>query len=107
MREVPRTRKAPKTREALEAAIIVAGIVTGLGAGIAALAVPAAASPTGDISAADTVKHLQDQGYAVQINGSAAVPLSQCLVTGVHGLPDTKTVQFTTVYVDVSCASDN
>jgi hypothetical protein len=72
------------------------------------LAGAAAAAPTGGSSAADTVKSLQAQGYNVQLNGSVTAPLSQCLVTGVHGdSPRTDPTQFTTVYVDVSCPPPN
>jgi hypothetical protein len=46
----------------------------------------AQAAPTGDASAGDTIRSLQGQGYNVQINGSVTAPLTQCLVTGVHGL---------------------
>jgi hypothetical protein len=79
------------------------------------LAGAAAAAPTGAASAADTVKSLQAEGYSVQINGPANVPLSQCRVTSVHGLSNTNIdaaghpvdpTQFTTVYVDVACADD-
>jgi hypothetical protein len=69
----------------------------------------AQAAPTGDASAGDTVRSLQGQGYNVQINGSVTSPLSQCLVTGVHGLPNSGTAPtgFTTVYVDVDCPPSN
>jgi hypothetical protein len=69
----------------------------------------AQAAPTGDASAADTIKSLQGLGYNVQINGSVTAPLTQCLVTGVHGLPNSSAVPtgFTTVYVDVDCPPSN
>jgi hypothetical protein len=74
------------------------------------LSSPADAAPTGGTSAADTVKELQDLGYAVQINGSMSRPLAQCNVTGVHGLLDTDATGgridptvFSTAYVDVAC----
>lgn len=70
----------------------------------------AAAVATGPGDAQDTVHALQAQGYNVQLNGSAAsVPLPQCTVTGMHGMPDSSTdpTQFTTVYVDVSCQGDS
>lgn len=75
--------------------------------GVAAIgfAGPAEAAPTGELSAADTVKSLQDEGYSVQVNGTANVPLSECLVTGLHGLSNP--APRGTVYVDVSCPSDN
>ena len=74
----------------------------------------AGAAPTGGGSAADTVKTLQDMGYAVQINGSLTEPLAQCKVTGVHGLTNSDAAghqivpnQFNTAYVDVDCPSDS
>lgn len=69
----------------------------------------AQAAPTGDASAADTIKSLQGLGYNVQINGSQTAPLSQCLVTDVHGLPNSGAVAtgFTTVYIDIECPSSN
>jgi hypothetical protein len=69
----------------------------------------AQAAPTGDASAADTIKSLQGLGYNVQINGSVTAPLTQCLVTGVHGLPNSSAVPtgFTTVYIDVDCPPSN
>jgi hypothetical protein len=69
----------------------------------------AQAAPTGDASAGDTIRSLQGQGYNVQINGSVTAPLTQCLVTGVHGLPTSSAVPtgFTTVYVDVDCPPSN
>ena len=74
------------------------------------LAGHAAAAPTGGANAADTVTTLRGEGYNVEINGTASVPLSRCSVTDVHGLanaadlsarPDPATL--TTVYVDISC----
>jgi hypothetical protein len=86
--------------------IVTAGV---LGALAATSLGSAAAAPTGAASAGDTVKSLQAQGYNVQINGSVTSPLSECLVTGVHGVPATRTdpTQFVTVYVDVSCPPSN
>jgi hypothetical protein len=81
---------------------------------IAGSAGVAGAAPTGGGSAADTVKTLQDMGYAVQINGSLTEPLAQCKATGVHGLTNTDAAghqivpnQFDTAYVDVDCPSDS
>jgi hypothetical protein len=85
-----------------------------LAAAAPGLAGTAAAAPTGSSSAGDVVNSLQSQGYSVQINGSATAPLSDCRVTGVHGVPNTDgagrrsdPTQFTTVYVDVSCPPSN
>ena len=46
-------------------------------------------------------------GYAVQINGRVSGPLSQCIVTGVHGLSNSDPTVFTTAYVDISCPSSD
>ena len=73
-------------------------------AALLAPALPASAAPTGGTSALDTVAALQQQGYDVALNGIADVPLSECIVTDVHGLSD---VRPTTAYVDISCPSDN
>jgi hypothetical protein len=78
-----------------------------------ALAGAATAAPSGSDSAADVVANLQAQGYAVQLNGTADEPLSLCRVTGLHGLPSSgakaaeQAVQFTTVYVDITCANES
>lgn len=76
----------------------------------------AAADPVwpfaGAESAAATIEDLEAQGYNVQINwvnGHSTRPLSQCAVPAIHNPnrsgepPET----FTTVYVDVSCPSDD
>ena len=71
----------------------------------------AAAVPTGGGNAADTVRQLQAEGYSVQLNGTASVPLSRCTTTGVHGIPDSvnsagpqaNPLPSDTVYVDISC----
>ena len=65
--------------------IVTAGVLGALAATTLGCAGSAAAAPTGAASAGDTVKSLQAQGYNVQINGSVTSPLSECLVTGVHG----------------------
>jgi hypothetical protein len=88
---------------------MVAGLL--VAAGLAA-AGPASAVSAVDMSAADTVRQLTDEGYSVQINGTAEVPLAECRTTGVHGIPngvrgDMDPLQSTTVYVDISCPSDN
>lgn len=69
----------------------------------------ATGAPTGGMAAPDVVRELTNTGYNVQINGATGVPLSQCTVTGVHGIPADPahaTTQFTTVYVDVDCEAD-
>jgi hypothetical protein len=77
------------------------------------LAGPAAAAPTGGANAADTITTLRSEGYNVQINGTASVPLSRCTVTDVHGLANAadssvrpNPATLTTVYVDISCPDD-
>ncbi len=85
-------------------AVAVAGI---LAAGTLPTAPMAAAAPTGGSNAADTIKTLRDMGYNVQLNGTVSGPLSQCIVTGVHGLANSDPTVFTTAYVDVSCPSSD
>ncbi|CRZ19152.1 hypothetical protein [Mycolicibacterium neworleansense] len=86
----------------------------GLGLGLG-LAAQANAAPAGVGSAADTVRDLQSRGYHVQVNSNANTALSNCRVTGVHGLADTNIDEDgyridpsrnTTVYVNVSCQPD-
>ena len=78
-----------------------------LAAGAIGLAGSAAAVPTGGGSAAETIKALQDMGYAVQINGTVSGPLSQCIATGAHGLSNSDPTVFTTAYVDITCPSSD
>lgn len=87
---------------------------TAIGVGLA-LAAPANAAPAGTGSAADTVRDLQSRGYHVQINSNANTGLSNCRVTGVHGLADSNIDEdgyridpsrHTTVYVNVACQPD-
>jgi len=93
-----------------------AAIAGTFAAGSLALAATAEAAPLGGSTANDAVNELKARGYDVQLNlnGTRDVPLSQCLVTGVSGLPNTSPVgapatpaSFTTVYVDVNCPPDN
>lgn len=63
-------------------------------------------------SAADTIRNLEDQGYTVAINwtsGDSTVPLSECTVSAIHNpdRPGDEPTQSATVYVDVSCPSDD
>jgi hypothetical protein len=87
------------------------GVLSALAVGLAGAA---AAAPTAGASASETVKTLQDMGYAVQLNGPLSGPLSKCTVTGVHGMSNTDAAghqivpnQFDTAYVDVDCPADN
>ena len=91
----------------LATAAAIIGLTTVMGLSFAA---PSAA---GTRSAADTIAQLEAQGHHVQLNGSSNVPLSQCKVTGVHGLNNSNVDAsgsridedlFTTVYVDVACS---
>ena len=75
----------------------------------------AAAFPSGSTSAADTVENLQARGFAVQLNGTVNGPLSECTVTGVHGLNNSNVdewgrlidpSQCSTAFVDISCPSN-
>ncbi|MEX3645521.1 hypothetical protein [Mycolicibacterium porcinum] len=77
-------------------------------AGATLSAAPVTAAPTGGTRAPDVVQELTAAGYSVQINGDNGIPLSQCTVTGVHGVPATTAaaLQYTTVYVDVECESE-
>ncbi|MGV0815722.1 hypothetical protein ABQF34_27540 [Mycolicibacterium boenickei] len=79
------------------------------------LAAPATAAPSGPGSAADIVRDLQSRGYQVQINSTANTALSNCRVSGVHGLADSNIdedgyridpAQHSTVYVNVNCQPD-
>ncbi len=92
-----------------------AGILGFLAAGVLASSGVARAAPLGGSSANDAVNQLRAEGYNVQLNLNSTrdVPLSECTVTAVHGIPNTAqpggqpTAQFTTVYVDVDCPPDN
>jgi hypothetical protein len=93
---------------------VVAGALTLSGLGLAATAT---AAPGGASNAEDTVSRLTSQGYNVALNhngGWSDVPLSQCIVSGIHGLvsgvpqgqplpQDQQGAQ--TAYVDVSCST--
>ena len=93
---------------------LVAGALTLSGIGMAATA---AAAPGGGSNAQDTVSRLTSQGYNVALNhngGWSDVPLSECVVNGIHGLvsgvpqgqplpPEQQGAQ--TVYVDVGCST--
>jgi hypothetical protein len=90
----------------------VAGAMTMAALGLAGTA---AAAPGGGSNALDTITRLTDQGYSVQINhngGWSDVPLSQCIVNGIHGLiagvPPGQPLsadQSGTAYVDVGCST--
>jgi hypothetical protein len=96
-------------------------IVTSAAAGALAVAAlglagAATAASNGGSNAADTVRSLQGQGFTVQLNGSVSAPLSQCIVTDVHGLSNSNVdaagtridpTQFTRAVVDVNCPSSN
>jgi hypothetical protein len=94
----------------------VAAITAAIAAGSVAFAASAGAAPLGGSSADQAINNLKERGYNVQLNlnGGRDVPLSECTVTGVHGVPGGLPLgapapagQFITVYVDVDCPSDN
>ena len=95
--------------------LIGTGIVGVLAAGALAFSGTAAAAPLGGEPADQVLNQLRADGYNVQLNLNSTrdVPFYQCLVTGVHGLPNSAPVggssatQFTTVYVDVNCPPNN
>jgi hypothetical protein len=88
--------------------LITALTAVALGAAALGFASTAAAFPNAG-TAADVVDGLESEGYNVQINGLAQVPLKLCTATGVHPrLDDSATLeekQQTQVFVDVSCPS--
>jgi hypothetical protein len=79
------------------------------GASAIAIAQPVAADPDIDgESAAAVIDQLQEQGYAVDVNGAPAGDtslLTTCTVTSIHnpGNPTTDPTTTTTIYVDVAC----
>ena len=90
---------------------ITAAAVGALGAtalGLAGVANAAAVPAYGGSSTGDTVRSLQAQGYNVQLNGIAPVPLSRCTTTSVDGLVSGQPnpAQLNTVYVTFSCPDD-
>jgi hypothetical protein len=95
------------TKLTIAATTVGALIATALGS--AGLAGATAVTPLGG-SAADTVKILQGQGYNVRLNAKPEAPLSECTVTGVHGLDSSTPLDPTrlnTVYLDISCSSND
>lgn len=83
------------------AAVFISAAVVG---GIA----PAAAAPAGGMDASDVVSQLRAEGYNVRLNGPTGIPLSQCTVSDVHGIPAgagtaAGSELYTTVYVDINC----
>jgi hypothetical protein len=108
------TDSEPKENRTMTKFSFIATTAATLAATAVGLAGPAAAAPTGGTNAADTISTLRGEGYNVQTNGTASVPLSRCIVTGVHGLPNAadpsahqgNPTALTTVYVDISCPDD-
>lgn len=94
-----------------------ATVVSGLAAALIGLAAPAAAAPTGNDNAQQTIGQLRAQGYTVIVNRLGNTPLDQAEVVGVRrgqtfdmidaGAPligsshNYTTVQDRIVYVDV------
>jgi hypothetical protein len=94
-----------------------AALVAAIGAALSAAAMPtASADPVWPVAGAEpadaTLRDLAAQGYDVQINwvgGYSNVSLSECKVTAIHN-PDgapTSHNPLATVYVDISCPSNN
>jgi hypothetical protein len=79
--------------------------------GITVVGFASAVSADPDIdgeSATAVIKQLQEQGYAVDVNGAPAGDtsmLSTCTVTSIHnpGDPTPDPTTTTTIYVDVAC----
>lgn len=89
----------------------IAVAATLLTAGFISAAEPATAAPSAGMDASEVVGQLQEEGYAVQLNGPTGIPLSQCTVTDVHGVPAHAGAAvgsglFTTVYVDINCQAE-
>ena len=91
-----------------------AALVAALGAAVSAPI--AAADPVWPVAGAEpadaTLRDLAAQGYNVQINwvgGYSNVSLSECKVTAIHNPDGTPSSQnpLATVYVDISCPSNN
>lgn len=93
---------------------IITATVGALAAATLGSAGAAAATSFGGSSVSDTVNSLRADGYDVQLNGVADVPLDRCTVTSVYGLPKSAPVGgqaappggLTTVYVDFWCPED-
>ena len=90
-----------------------AALVAALGAAVAPIAAADPVWPVAGAEPADaTLRDLAAQGYNVQINwvgGYSNVSLSECKVTAIHNPDGTPTSQnpLATVYVDISCPSNN
>jgi hypothetical protein len=88
---------------------VAAGVAVSVAAAPIAAAEPILPVPGGG-PASEAIEQLQSAGYNVSINwltGHPNVPLLECMVTGISGLPAattaTEPVEFDTVYVDVVC----
>jgi hypothetical protein len=95
------------TKLTITAAAVGALLATALGS--AGVTGATAVTPLGG-SAADAIRVLQGQGYNVRLNAKPEAPLSECTVTGVHGLDSTAPLDPTrlnAVYLDISCSSND
>jgi hypothetical protein len=88
---------------------VAAGVAVSVAAAPIAAAEPILPVPGGG-PASEAIEQLQSAGYNLSINwltGHPNVPLLECMVTGISGLPAattaTEPVKFDTVYVDVAC----
>jgi hypothetical protein len=69
--------------------------------GLPASALGLAGTASADTPAAELISGLQAEGYSVQLNGGESQPLSECTVSGVHGVSASNVGG--TVYVDMAC----
>ena len=84
------------------------GVLAATALGAASAASAAAVTPSGG-STDDTINSLKAQGYDVQLNGVAQVPLSRCTTSGVDGLPASGVpdpTRLNTVYVTFTCPNN-
>ena len=94
------------SRGAFAAAVLIASAAVSFGPSSLATADPALGGPTAET----TINDLRDRGYDVAINwvaGNSTSSLSKCTVAAIHNPnnDDADPTTFTTVYVDVSCPS--
>ncbi|MUL46195.1 hypothetical protein FZI85_09395 [Mycobacterium sp. CBMA293] len=80
-----------------------AGLLAGAATALSSTA--EAATPSIGSTAEDTINGLKNQGYNVQLSGTASAPLSQCTVANINTLGGGADAvgASPTAYVDVSC----
>jgi hypothetical protein len=94
------------SRSAVAATVLIASAAIAFVPASPASAEPALGGPTAET----TINDLRDRGYDVAINwvaGNSTSSLSKCTVVAIHNpnTGDADPTTFTTVYVDVSCPS--